>query len=643
MAQDQTGVTGAEDAQPATTQVPPASAPAGQAPAAKPAAKAPARKAPAAKAPARKAPAAKAPARKAPAAKAPAAKAPAKASARKAAAPAKAAAPKATAPAQAAAPKATAPAQAAAPARATGSDAAPSPPAPTRTSGRKRAAAKRTARSVAGAAGAVADRAGGAVDSATAAARGFPGEVQVVPPKRLSGFDFATWRTAAADPAMRSPVIGLVALDSSPDWERLVARFDRASRVAPVLRQKVLEGPADILSPRLVIDPDFDLSFHIRRFRVAEPGSWEQVLDETRRQSMTDFDLARPLWRVTLLEGLEGGRAALIVKLHHAIADGQGAMMLGATVIDLSAEDQDLGPLPPAPVAAPMDTAAFLGTAMADASSFLMKAAKEAAETALPIATRALTDPVGAAEDIAHVMKSVARFLAVPSRPLSPVMTGRSINYHFVTFDVGLGELKAAAKPHGLSLNDAFLAAAMGGLRIYHEQRDEPVAALRCNMPISLRDPQRPAQNAVTIARFEVPVGIVDPVERMRAVRAIVDGWKQEPALHLADPLAEVGTRLMPLEVLTSAAQKSDFTASNVPGVPMPVWIAGARVLAMYPMVGTIGAATNITLLSYAGRAGLGISMDDAAIPDRELFVACMGAGLAEVVGHPVTPSDPLA
>ena len=554
-----------------------------------------------------------APAERAPAKRTTAKKTPAKAPAKKAAT--KAPAKKASAGASAPKPPAAA---------------APTPPRPG-----KRAAAKRTARSVAG-------RATSAVESATAAARGSD-DPAVVAPRRLSGFDLATWRTASADPAMRSPIIGLIALESSPDWGRLVERFDRASRVAPVLRQKVLEGPADVLSPRLVIDPDFDLSFHMRRFRVADPGTWEQVLDECRRQSMADFDQARPLWRVTLLEGLQDGRAALIVKLHHAIADGQGAMMLGATVIDLSPEDQDLGPMPPEPVPAPMDTAAFLGTAVADASGFLVRSAKDAAESALPIATRALKDPVGAVEDIVNVMKSVSRFLAVPTRPMSPVMIGRSINYHFVTFDVPLRELKAAAKTHGLSLNDAFMAGVTGGLRIYHEALDEPVAVLRCNMPISLRDPQRPAQNAVTIARFEVPVGIVDPVERMRAIHEIVDRWRQEPALHLADPLAEVGTAVLPMEVFTSAAQKSDFTASNVPGVPIPVYVGGARVMAMYPMTGTIGAATNITLLSYNGNAGLGISMDDAAIPDRALFIESMGQGFAEVVGHPVPPSDPLA
>jgi WS/DGAT/MGAT family acyltransferase len=422
-----------------------------------------------------------------------------------------------------------------------------------------------------------------------------------------------------------------------------VDRFDRASRVAPVLRQKVLEGPADILSPRLVIDPDFDLSFHMRRFRIADPGTWDQVLDEARRQSMADFDLARPLWRATLIEGLEGGRAALIVKLHHAIADGQGAMMLGATVIDLTHEAQDLGPMPPAPVSAALDSAGFLGTAMVDASSFLVKQLREVSDAAVPIASRALRDPVGAAEDVLGVLKSVTKFMALPTSPMSPVMRGRSINYHFVTFDVPLAELKAASKPHGVSLNDAFMASVTGGLRIYHDRLGEPVRVLRCNMPISLRDPQRPAQNAVTIARFEVPVDIVDPVDRMRAIQKIVAMWRQEPALHLVDPLAEVGYRLMPSDLVTATARTSDFTASNVPGVPMPVWVAGARVEAMYPLTATVGAATNITLLSYAGNAGIGVSMDDAAIPDRELFIESLAAGFAEVVGHPVRPSDPIA
>ncbi|MGV1003580.1 MAG: wax ester/triacylglycerol synthase domain-containing protein [Candidatus Nanopelagicales bacterium] len=506
--------------------------------------------------------------------------------------------------------------------------------------------AQNTAQAAQRAAEAALDQAASAVDSAREAWAGSPPEVDgrpVLPPRRLSGFDFATWRSASHDPAMRSPMVALVLMDSSPNWDRLVDRFDRASRIAPILRQRVVQGPTDMLNPRLVVDPNFDLAFHMRRFRVSEPGTWDQVLDETRRHSMADFDLARPLWHVTLLEGLQGGGSVLIVKMHHAIADGQGAMMLGASTIDLDPDGLDLGPMPPAPLASDLDTAGFLTHALKDSTNLLWRAGKEVVDSAVPLATKAVTNPRGLIGDAARIARSVARFTHLPTQPLSPLMKARSINYHFITYDLPMSELKAAAKAGGATLNDAFMAGITGGLRIYHERRGEPVDSLRANMPISLRDPRHPAQNALTIARFAVPVGEKDPGTRMRQIAEIVAAWKREPALHFVDPLAEVGSRMMPQEFITAAAQRSDFTASNMPGVPVSVWVAGARVRAMYPMVGTVGAATNITLLSYDGMAGIGVSTDDAAIPDRALFAECLGEGFAEVLGRPVTTSDPLA
>ena len=166
--------------------------------------------------------------------------------------------------------------------------------------------------------------------------------------------------------------------------------------------------------------------------------------------------------------------------------------------------------------------------------------------------------------------------------------------------------------------------------------------SLRVNMPISLRGGDSEASNAVTIARFEVPVAEPDLDKRMRTIHDTVLRWRGEPALHLADALAEM-SRLVPSEFLAAAARTSDFTVSNVPGVPVPVWIAGAPVLRMFPMVSTIGAAVNVTLLSYAGLASIGVSTDDAAVLDRELFADCMAQGLADVVGHEVRPADPLS
>ena len=137
-------------------------------------------------------------------------------------------------------------------------------------------------------------------------------------------------------------------------------RYERATRLAPVLRSTVVEGPIGLQSPRIVVDPNFDLSFHMRRFSMPKGSTWVDVLEDARRQSMADFDRDRPLWRVTLLEGLPGGKSALILKLHHAIADGQGAVQLGLALLDFTPDGVDLGPMPNAPEPAVLDTTGFL-------------------------------------------------------------------------------------------------------------------------------------------------------------------------------------------------------------------------------------------------------------------------------------------
>ena len=118
----------------------------------------------------------------------------------------------------------------------------------------------------------------------------------------------------------------------------------------------------------------------------------------------------------------------------------------------------------------------------------------------------------------------------------------------------------------------------------------------------------------------------------MTAAHDLVSDWREEPALRLADPLAEVSW-FVPVPMLAQAAQSSDITASNVPGPPVPLYLAGAKMLAAYPLVATIGAAVNITMVTYDGTAYVGISADDRAVSDLSDLVADLRAGFAEVVG----------
>ena len=467
------------------------------------------------------------------------------------------------------------------------------------------------------------------------------GQDTITGARRLGGWDFATWRMATDDPVMRSTIIGLLVLEQTPDWDMLCDRFERASRLAPVLRSKVVEGPLNLQTPRVVVDPNFDLGYHMRHYSLPEGSCWDDVLTEARRQSMTDFDKERPLWRLTVLEGLPGGKAALIMKLHHAIADGQGTVQLGLALFDFAAEAADLGPMPAAPEPVELDSKGFMQAVLRNNAGWVAKTAEDVVKGIGPLALSAIKNPLELLGKVRETAESVARFtkIPLPLGPLSPIMQKRSINYHFDTIDMDFAKFRAAAKNRDRTVNDLFLAAISVGMYRYHERMGRPVGELRMNMPISLRT-SADQSNAVTIARFEIPISnVIDDV--LEAAANSVRSWRAEPALKLADYFAEL-TRFLPPELVSAAAQTSDLTASNVPGVPVPVWLAGAKIERMYPLVGTIGAAINVTMLTYEGTASVGVSSDDLAVDDREALIDSLRSGFREVVGSAVLDGDPL-
>jgi hypothetical protein len=143
----------------------------------------------------------------------------------------------------------------------------------------------------------------------------------------------------------------------------------------------------------------------------------------------------------------------------------------------------------------------------------------------------------------------------------------------------------------------------------------------------------------VSIARFPLPIAGLTGSERMKASHDLVAHWKAEPAMRLADPLADISW-FVPVPMLAQAARASDVTASNVPGPPIPLYLAGARMVAAYPLVATIGAAANITMVTYDGRAFIGVSADDRAVPDVPALVEDLRTAFHEVTGAEIGPAD---
>jgi len=336
----------------------------------------------------------------------------------------------------------------------------------------------------------------------------------------------------------------------------------------------------------------------------------------------------------------------LLLKLHHSIADGQSTIRMGMSLFEFAPEGNALEPeVPLMPeieaVSAPEVTMANLGDNITRGAELV----KGVATLLAGLAIGSVVDPVATWTKALEVAASVGRFTAVPDGSMSPVMTGRGTTYHFAAFDLPFGGLRAVARAHNLNVNDAFMAAVGAGLDRYHARHDHPVDQLRFNVPISLRgdpgDRSGRGANAVTIARFLLPIAGLTVGERMASAHEQVDRWRAEPALRLADPLADVSW-LVPVPILAQAAKTSDVTTSNVPGPPIPLYLAGARMVGVYPLVATIGAAVNVTMITYDGSAFVGVSADDRAIPDLDALVADLRAGFAEVTGKPVGPSDPL-
>jgi diacylglycerol O-acyltransferase len=229
---------------------------------------------------------------------------------------------------------------------------------------------------------------------------------------------------------------------------------------------------------------------------------------------------------------------------------------------------------------------------------------------------------------------------------LSPVMVGRGTTYRFGAFDVPFEPIRSAAKSRGLSVNDAFMAAVATGMDAYHRRHGVVAEELRVNVPISLRgdagDRSGRASNAVSIARFPMPIAGLSADELMGQAHDLVAQWRAEPAIRLADPLAEVSW-LVPVPMLAQAARASDVTTSNVPGPPLPLYLAGVRMVAAYPLVATIGAAVNISMVTYDGSAFIGVSTDDRAVADLDDLLEDLRAGFASVTGTPSGSADRFA
>jgi diacylglycerol O-acyltransferase len=434
-----------------------------------------------------------------------------------------------------------------------------------------------------------------------------------------------------SDPRLRSTVVAVILLDRSPEWADLRYRFDLMSRKFPVFRQRVVESPPPA-APRWEDSPDFDLDFHVRRVTAPAPATLDSVLELARVAEMEAFDRARPLWKVTLIDGLVDGEAAILWTFHHALTDGVGSMQIAETLFDSAERRPERVNLPTAPMRPQSswldghrDTLRFV---VRRAGSALTGAVRSTAR----LAYQGIRHPLASVAAVAALSSSVYRTVRPVNRTGSPIMKQRSLIRHLDVHHVLMPQLREAAHRCGAPLNDAFIAGVTGGLRQYHAKHGVCIGDLHVTMPISLRTKaDEMGGNRITLMRFDVPAGVADPGERIKQTHERTARVRLERSLPHTQAVAGA-LNLMPRWYIGSILRHVDFLASNVGSIRTPESIGGALVRSAYAFGPTIGAAVNITLVTYANTCYLGINIDTGAIPDHDVFRECLIQGFDEVL-----------
>jgi diacylglycerol O-acyltransferase / wax synthase len=451
--------------------------------------------------------------------------------------------------------------------------------------------------------------------------------------RRMSAAEGLMWRLEK-DPHLSSTFANVTLLDRSPDFDRLRRRMERASLAVPRLRQRVQPAPGNLSPPMWVDDPGFDIDLHLRRVALPEPGTVRQLLDLATLIVADPFDRVRPLWQFVIVEGLQGGKAALIEKLHHTITDGERGVQLSLEFLDFDRDAPEPAPIDP-------DTLETLDPPpppnATEALRDLVMGSLRLPLGVLRQVRELLADPLSlpdAGTAAAATLRGVVSQLSDTERARSPLWTERSLRRRVEVARAPFRETKDAAKRLGGTLNTAFLTAAADAAARYHVEKGAPVESLRASMAVSTRTEDSGA-NAFSLVRVLVPTGEMPIAERFEAIREATTVAREQSAAAGLDTLAAI-TMALPTTLVTrlarQQAQTVDFATSNVRGAPVPMYAAGAQLLENYPVGPLAGVAYNLTLLSYLGSLDMGINIDTAAVDDPDLLARCLERSFAELL-----------
>lgn len=447
---------------------------------------------------------------------------------------------------------------------------------------------------------------------------------------------------------------------TGPDICRLVGE---RIHLLPPFTQKLVTVPFDLDHPYWIEDPDFDLDFHVREIALAPPGGDRQLAEQVARIVARPLDRARPLWELYLIRGLEGGRDALLTKVHHAAVDGVSGNEILAIMLDLHPEGREIEPPPPRTDAGermpnqlsllgrgllavprhPLRVAGAIPSAIRNIDALpgvssipgarLMRRAGHRAAGMLP-------GPLGK-----EGLLETPAALAPRTRFNGPVTPHRRFAFGSLPLDT----VKAIKNELGATVNDVVVALCASMLRTWLQQRDElPSDPLVAMVPVSVRTEEQKGTfgNRVSAMFVPIPTNESDPRRRIERAHEVLRVAKER---HKALPaeLMQDATQFVPPALQSSASRvttgllarsplppAANLVISNVPGPREALYCAGAKLMAYYP-VSTIvdGTGLNITVMSYRDHMDVGIIGDREQLDDAWPMIEGMRSALEEFHG----------
>jgi diacylglycerol O-acyltransferase len=436
----------------------------------------------------------------------------------------------------------------------------------------------------------------------------------------------------------------------APSYGDLVRLLLSKLPLVPRYRQRVREVPLSLGRPMWVDDPHFQILYHVRHTAVPRPGSDEQLRNLAGRVLGQRLDMAKPLWEVWLVEGLEDDRWAIISKVHHCMVDGIAGTDLMQVIFDLEPDVTHGEPADWTPQRSP-SSAELVAGAVQDTLTHPLRQL-----TQLPGAggaTRTAKGLLGSTRTMAQSLPQMAR---QATTPLARTLTG-PIGPHrrWAWTDARFEEFKSVRTALGGTVNDVVLTAITRGFRDLLQGRGALTdkAVVRSMVPVSVRRPgeRGTLDNRVSAVFVDLPVGEPDPAERLARIRRQMDEYKRTMQAVDARSIIAMGDFVAPTLLamgVRATMQLGQYWAqavtTNVPGPRVPLFVLGRRMVSAHAYVPIAGGTRiSIGIFSYLDTMTFGINADFDGFPDVDVLATGIRRGVDELTGLAAKEPAPAA